>query len=398
MGNGADAVGSRVPRDRAIYELRIKDNGLGMSRDFVKRMFDPFERERVSSANSVEGTGLGMPITKGIVTLMGGTIEVESEKDKGTEIIVRLPMPFADANVANGKGQNRLQTANGNGSATPSNHVIPSKTPRRLLLVEDNDINREIAYTLLSQSGFAVDQAEDGQIAIEKFSRGGPGFYDAILMDVHMPIMDGYLATRTIRAMELPNGPRVPIIALSANAFESDVKAALKAGMDAHIAKPIKIPLLLKTLEEVMNRTTATLSGRPATLSGGPAVAPASMPADLLSALSEMGCNVSAALRDTYMDDKAFYLKMLSRLPESNALARMRDALTAGNPSAFFSASHNLKGLYASLGLTSLHELCREMVEISRAGGLDGVAESLARLEKMHKSILGLIAAARDLA
>ena len=341
-----------------LYELRVKDTGLGMSREFLKRVFDPFERERTSAANGVEGTGLGMPITKGIVTLMGGTIEVESEQGSGTEFIVRLPLPPAEA-------------VSGESAASPASPASPATHPGpcRILLVEDNDINREIASTLLSQSGFAVDEAENGKIAVEKFARGGSGHYGAILMDVHMPVMDGYTAAKAIRSMEQSGGPRVPIVALSANAFESDVKAAHAAGMDAHVAKPIKIAALLKTLEGLIGH------------------------ADPLDALARMGCDVETTLRETYADDRAFYLRMLGKLPQNSALARTRAASAAGDAAALFSAAHNLKGVYASLGLTPLHALCSEIVETARAGSLDGVAPRLSRLESLHSEVLAKIGA-----
>jgi len=401
-GNG---VGSRVPRDRAVYELRVKDTGIGMSRDFVKRIFDPFERERVSIMNGVEGTGLGMPITKGIVTLMGGTIDVETAQDKGTEFIVRLPLAVVEDDDANDNCHNCPQIANEN--PPRSTRSARPMHGSRILLVEDNDINREIAHTLLSQAGFEVDQAEDGMIALEKFQRGGPGHYDAILMDAYMPVMDGYAATREIRAMERTSGSHVPIIALSANAFESDVKTALASGMDAHVAKPIKINALLNTLEKLMGDVSrgAAASSMPP-YQGDGSEASAEQPAaesrvprdhDLLAVLAGMGCNVSKTLHETYADDKAFYVKMLGKLPQNTALAQTRSALAAGNAAALFSASHNLKGVYASLGLTPLHALCGEIVEIARAGGLEGVDERLGKLETLHAEVLAGICAEFDL-
>ena len=373
----------------AVYELRVKDNGVGMSQDFVKRVFDPFERERTSTQNGVEGTGLGMPITKGIVTLMGGTIDVESEKGMGTEFIIRLTLPFAPDKKSCGDAASASRDGGGAVAASGAGDMAASVdfSSKRILLVEDNAVNREIAFTILSQTGFIVDQAEDGQAAVETFSRGGPGFYDAILMDVHMPVMDGYTATRAIRAMELPGKPHVPIIALSANAFETDVKEALASGMDAHIAKPIRIPLLLKTLAEVFNRGDDVVS---ASRDGGDAVVTARTVAttDLLDALAKMGCDIETALRDTYIGNRSFYVRMLKKLPANGALPRMREALAVGDASALFSASHNLKGLYASLGLTPLHALCGEIVEIARAGGIDGAAERFARLEKMHGEVV----------
>lgn len=347
-----------------FYELRVKDTGLGMSREFLKRVFDPFERERTSSVGGSEGTGLGMPITKRIVELMKGTIEVESEQGRGTEFIIRLALPFAPGGTeGTDSGQD---AAEGTAGSAPVDFA-----KMRILLVEDNEINREIAFTVLSQAGFTVDQAENGQVAVEAVMRGGPGFYDAILMDVHMPVMDGYAATRAIRALAPPGSRRVTIVALSANAFESDVKEALDSGMDAHIAKPIRVPVLLKTLERLLRERAA---------------AP-----DILASLAKLGCDIETTLRETYMGDRKFYERMLGRLPESTAVAGMRAALDAGDAPALFSASHNLKGLYASLGLTPLHALCSEIVEIARAGGAGGARDSLARLEKLHAEVAAMI-------
>ena len=363
-----------------VYELRVRDTGIGMSDDFVKRVFDPFERERTSTVNGIEGTGLGMPITKGIVTLMGGTIDVKSAVGMGTEFIVRLPLPRADEKeVARGG----VKSGGVEESTHPLAHSqLTRSSPCRILLVEDNDVNREIACTILAQAGYVVEQATNGKDAVERFAREAPGYYGAILMDIHMPLMDGCTAAKTIRAMELPHRPRVPIVALSANAFETDVKTALAAGMDAHLAKPIRIELLLKTLEGLAAR------------SDGPASAPASGPAaepDTLARLSAMGCAIEPALRDTYVGNRAFYLKMLAKLPESPIPAQMRDALARKDAAALFAASHALKGVYAALALTPLHALCGEIVEIARAGSLEGVPERLARLEKMHADVLEII-------
>jgi len=359
--------------DEGFYELRIRDSGLGMSDDFIRRVFDPFERERTSAVDGTEGTGLGMPITKRIVELMRGTIEVESEKGKGTEFVVRLAFPFATEPTPEEEMASK--------TSVEGTDVVPLDFSKmRILLVEDNEINREIAGTVLSHAGFAVDCAENGQVAVEKVSDGGPGFYDAILMDVHMPVMDGYMATRTIRAMALPGMRRIPIIALSANAFETDVQEALDAGMDAHVAKPIRMPVLMKTLERLLREYGAA---------GDPDAA--RQDDDILSSLAKMGCDVETALRDTYVGNRPFYEKMLGKLPRSEAIAQMRKALKEQDAASLFSSSHNLKGLYASLGLTPLHALCGEIVEIARAGGLDGAEERLGRLESLHAEVLAII-------
>jgi len=357
-----------------FYELRVKDNGLGMSREFLDRVFDPFERERTSAVNGAEGTGLGMPITKRIVELMKGTIDVESEQGKGSEFIIRLALPFAP------EPSSEAEMANIQPCGSGDEPLDFSKM--RVLLVEDNEINREIAFTVLSHAGFAVDQAENGQVAVEKVLRGGPGFYDAILMDAHMPVMDGYSATRAIRAMAIPGTRRIPIVALSANAFETDVKEALASGMDAHIAKPIRIPILMKTLERLLRERIAA---------EGPRADASAEGDDVFSSLAKTGCDVETALRDTYMGDKPFYGRMLAKLPGSDAIVQMRKSLDAKDPEALFASSHNLKGLYASLGLTPLHALCSEIVEIARIGGLDGAADRLARLEGLHGEVVAII-------
>ena len=351
----------------ADYELRVKDTGLGMSEDFVKRVFDAFERESNSTVSGIEGTGLGMPITKGIIDLMKGTISVESELGKGTEFTIRLTLPFAMTEP--------VSSAAADADIKPLPPLDLSKM--RILLVEDNEINREIAQTLLSQAGFVVDTAANGKIAVEKVARFGVAHYDAILMDVQMPVMDGYTATRTIRAMEPSDRPRLPIIALSANAFESDVKDALVAGMDAHVAKPIKIQKLMATLDDLLRRRLASSK--------------AGLKGDILHALAKMGCDIETSLRETYLGDASFYVRMLMKLPKNTAIEKMRKSFDSFDVESLFNASHNLKGLYASLGLTPLHALCSEIVEIARTGSFDGVGERLSRLEGMHREVLALL-------
>ncbi len=351
----------------ANYELCVRDTGIGMSETFMKHVFDAFERERSTTVNGIEGTGLGMPITKAIVELMKGTITVDSEVGKGTVFTIHLSLPFA-----HGVPQKVSPVA---AAAVPPLQPM-DHSKMRLLLVEDNEVNREIASTLLEQAGFNVDVAENGKIAVDKFANAGEGYYNAILMDVRMPVMDGYKATRTIRSMERGGKLRVPIIALSANAFESDVKDALSVGMDAHIAKPIKLPLLMKVLEDLLRRTAAT--------------ADSGLKGDVLNCLAKMGCDIETALKETYIGNVAFYLKMLAKLPQNTAIAQMRKSFDTFDAVGLFEASHSLKGMYASLGLTPLHAICSEIVEISRNGGLDGVSPLLTKLEKMHAEVVGL--------
>ena len=356
------------------YEIRVKDNGIGMSPEFVKKIFEPFERERTSTVSKTQGTGLGMAITKNIVDMMGGTIEIQTEQGKGTEFIVRVPlriqserrpvekiaalegvkalvvdddfntcdsvtkmlikvgmrsewtlsgkeavlrarqsMEMGDAFHAyiidwrlpdmNGIEVTRqirslgddtpiiiltaydwsdievearaagvtafcskpmfmsdlrqtLMTALGQKLTGEEEELLPNKSEdfkgKNILLVEDNEVNREIAMEILGEYGFRVDTAENGAVALQKVSTSVPGCYDLVLMDVQMPIMDGYEATRQIRALENPALAGIPILAMTANAFEEDKKSALECGMNGFLSKPIIIEELVQELQKIL--------------------------------------------------------------------------------------------------------------------------------------------------
>ena len=356
------------------YEFRIKDNGIGMSPEFAQKIFEPFERERTSTVSRIQGTGLGMAITKNIVDMMGGTIEVQTEQGKGTEFIIRVPLrpqaehrpvekiteleglkalvvdddfntcdsvtkmlvkvgmraewtlsgkeavlrarqsiEMSDAYHAyiidwrlpdmNGIEVTRqirslnddtpiiiltaydwsdieveakaagvtafcskpmfmsdlretLMNAIGQTQTDAAQELLPKKDTnfkgRHILLVEDNELNREIAMEFLTEAGFVVDSAEDGAIAVQKMEQAAPGQYDLILMDIQMPNMDGYEATRRIRALPDAKKAGIPIFAMTANAFEEDRQNALKAGMNGHIAKPLDVPRLLSILADAL--------------------------------------------------------------------------------------------------------------------------------------------------
>ncbi|MBR2511792.1 MAG: amino acid permease [Firmicutes bacterium] len=225
------------------YEIRVQDNGIGMSKDFVEKMFNAFERERTSTDSGVEGTGLGLSITKSIVDLMGGTIEVLTSPGSGTEIIIRLKLRLADESEITGQDEKKKKI----------NEDDFDFTGKRALLVEDNLINMEIAKTILSQKGFEVDTAENGQIAVDMLTGAEAGHYDVVLMDIQMPVMDGYAATKAIRASDNKELAEIPIIAMTANAFKEDQEAVIGAGMNAHIAKPIDVGLLFSTLNDVLS-------------------------------------------------------------------------------------------------------------------------------------------------
>lgn len=362
-----------APEGKGLYEIRVKDTGIGMSQEFAERIFEPFERERTSTVSKIQGTGLGMAISKNIIDMMGGTIEVQTEQGKGTEFIISLTLRLQterrsvekikeleglkalvvddDFNTCDSTTKMlaqvgmrsewtlfgkeavlrakqaiemndafhayiidwRLPDMNGI-EVTRQIRSLGDRTPiiiltaydwndieveakaagvtafcakpmfmsdlrealltalgkqekkneqlmfpvnaaddfkgRRMLLAEDNELNREIAVEILEAYGFQIDMAEDGAQALNKVSASKPGDYDLILMDIQMPVMDGYEATRAIRALDVPDAATIPIIAVSANAFAEDMQKSLKAGMNEHIAKPFN----KVKLEEVLGR------------------------------------------------------------------------------------------------------------------------------------------------
>lgn len=224
----------------ASYRFTVTDTGIGMSSEFLKTLFTPFERADVKQVQNTEGTGLGMAIAKNLVTAMGGQILVESKLGQGSVFTVEVEL------LMQNPGQDDTGTVKDKGS------VNPDFTGKRLLLAEDNEINREIASVLLQERGARIEEAENGKLAVECFEASAYRYYDAILMDIMMPVMNGYEAAREIRASEHPQGKTIPIVAMTANAFAEDVKASKDAGMNAHIAKPIDVDVLFRTLTEVM--------------------------------------------------------------------------------------------------------------------------------------------------
>ena len=225
----------------AVYRIAVRDTGIGISEDFLKQIFEPFSRERNTTLSGIHGVGLGLTIAKNITDLLGGTIDIESTVDKGSVFTVTLRLHFHDKMLP----REDMPLAES-----------PADAPagRRLLVVEDNEINLEIETEILESLDFTVDTARDGKEAVEKVRASAAGDYDLILMDIQMPVMDGWEATRAIRALPDPDQAGIPIVALSANVFDSDVRQSMDAGMDAHLAKPIDVPVLLETIERIMER------------------------------------------------------------------------------------------------------------------------------------------------
>ena len=237
----------------ATYEIRIKDNGIGMSKSFMEHIYESFSREQTSTVSGIQGTGLGMAITKNIVDMLKGSISVTSEEGKGTEFTVILDCEIAgDKSVASdiASGENPKDHTDSTNGLIKENAI--DLTGKKILLVEDNELNQEIATALLEENGIVVDVAEDGCVAVDKMNNASEDCYDIILMDVQMPKMDGYTATRKIRNINDKTKSNIPIIALTANAFEEDKNKAYEAGMNGFIAKPINIEKLLATLAETL--------------------------------------------------------------------------------------------------------------------------------------------------
>ena len=219
--------------------VTVADNGIGMSQEFQQHIFEPFERERTSTVSKVEGSGIGMGIVKKLVGLMGGTVEVESKIGVGSTFTVTIPCRIASEEEAQAKR-----------AADPADRESLRGT--RILLTEDNDLNAEIATELLQEEGCTVDRAKDGVECVDMLEKAANGTYQMILMDVQMPVMNGYDATKKIRRMDDPQKANIPIVAMTANAFSEDKQVALDAGMNDHIAKPINMSVLVPTLRKYL--------------------------------------------------------------------------------------------------------------------------------------------------
>lgn len=223
----------------ATYAMEVEDTGIGMSEEFVKHIFEPFSRENSEKVAKIQGSGLGMSIVKQLVHRMDGKIDVESKVGVGTKVTVTLKLKV-------------LEESEKTLAALEERKEVILRG-QKVLLVEDNAMNRDLAYEILSDEGMEVDVAEDGDVAVEKIKAGGPGRYGFVLMDVQMPRMNGYAATKEIRKLSDPDLADIPIIAMTANAFAEDREEALAAGMNAHVSKPIVIPTLLRTLAEIVD-------------------------------------------------------------------------------------------------------------------------------------------------
>ena len=228
----------------------VADTGIGMSEDFLPHVFEPYEQADAEISQKFGGTGLGLSIVKSMVEMMGGGVGVTSEPGRGSTFTVSLPYDVASPEQAAEirEGASDKRSASSEAPLDADGRTLPLKG-MRLLLAEDNPMNSEIAKEVLGKNGATVDVAANGQEAIDAFCSAAPRTYDAILMDVQMPRVNGYEATASIRASGREDALSIPIIAMTANAFQEDVRRARDAGMNAHVAKPLDIPSLLDTIE-----------------------------------------------------------------------------------------------------------------------------------------------------
>ena len=221
----------------SIYEFHVKDEGCGINQDYLDKIFIPFEREKTALNNAVAGTGLGLAITKSLVEMLHGTIEVSSELGKGAEFVVTLPLAVPDLTELEEDEDTMVYDFHG----------------KRILIVDDDDMSREITCDALKEVGAEVEEARDGSFAIEKINISTPGFYDLVIMDVHMPVIDGCEATKIIRGLKNKELAEIPIIAMTANAFPEDKKRAFNSGVNAYLIKPVRINDLVKVLKLILH-------------------------------------------------------------------------------------------------------------------------------------------------
>ena len=229
--------GDELTSQESIYHIRVEDTGIGISKEFIHHIFDPFSREKNSTSSGVHSIGLGLTIVKSIVDKMGGTIDAKSVVDKGSSFTISLRL--------------HTQTL----TDTDAEEKETAQPPKqRILLVEDNEINREIETELLERMNFVIDPVENGLLALQKMEQASPGEYDLILLDLKMPVMDGWQTATAVRKLPDPEVANIPIIALSASIFLEDYQKSKESGINAHLAKPINLPVLVDTIEELTNK------------------------------------------------------------------------------------------------------------------------------------------------
>ncbi len=239
------------------FLFRVEDTGCGMSAEFMERLYEPYSREGLPSTKTTQGTGLGMSIMKSLVELMGGMVSVESQLGAGTTVLVRLPLALQEAEEAYADAGSQTATASAadgwegaNRFRDPAAFATPALAGRRLLVADDDDLSREVVREVLASYGVEVTEAADGHQVIEMLKSAEPHGFDAILMDMHMPLLDGIAATQAIRSMDREDVANLPVIAITADAFAEDRAAAAECGLNGYVTKPFDTQELLRTLQK----------------------------------------------------------------------------------------------------------------------------------------------------
>jgi CheY-like chemotaxis protein len=361
--------------DYAAYQFVCSDNGIGMGEDFLQHLFESFAREQDSRIDKTEGSGLGLAITKRIVDMMGGEIKVESEKNKGTTFTVTLEFPIFEGAVS-------PEAPGGLGGAAR----LPARLDGvRALMAEDNALNTEIAAEMLGSAGLLLDCAENGKEAVEAFSRAEPGTYALILMDMQMPVMNGCEAAAAIRKLPRPDASSIPIIAMTANAFEDDVREALAAGMNAHVSKPVDFEALKKVMARFLPadalRETAPAQAAPEE----------ARPGSLLDALAACGVNVFSGL-GTIGGNRKAYESVLCKFPDDKNYGALSDAILSEDYATALKAAHALKGLAANLGMELLARTVSQLEQALKREERGLARELLETASRQYKALAKVIA------
>ncbi len=348
----------------AYDRISIQDTGIGMHPDFLPKLFLPFEQEAAGVMAGNGGTGLGMSIVKHLVDLMGGTIHVDSTLGVGTKVTVELAFELAED-----AEEQEVPAAVDYGTALQG---------KRVLLCEDHPLNREIAVRLLAEQGVEAESAENGEIGLKLFCQSAVGYYDAVLMDIRMPVMDGFTAASEIRRAQRPDAKNIPIIAMTANAFAEDLQKSAAAGMNAHLAKPVDPELLYRTLGIMVTRSPA-MRALPETGS-------------VVERLHTWGCDTENAIARC-CGDETLFLSLLPEVDEDVHFQQLEQALAEHQLRKAFEEAHTLKGLLGNMGITPLYRPVVELTDLLRAGSDDGAELYLKKIRALHETFSRLIAA-----
>ncbi len=354
-------------RQKAVTEkvetLRfiVSDTGRGVSKDLLDRLFVPFEQEDDTAAAKHQGSGLGLPITKRLVDLMGGEINVESEKGKGTKFVVDIPFKIPEQKVIEEQREDVTEGLEGH----------------KVLVAEDIEVNMQVIVLLLEMVGIVVDCAEDGEQAVRTYQNAKAGEYDAILLDINMPKMDGYEAARAIRESGRADAKAVPIFSMTANAFAKDMQEACDAQMNGYIIKPIEAETLYKILQEQFQKKKDWVEER-------------------RGILLEAGIDEQKGIRQ-FAGNEQIYRKYLYEFPDYTYFAVLKDALSQQNAKEAFQAAHALKGIAGNLGMEQFHEKMAPLVEDLRGkADLSTASTRMEGVEKQYSRMVEVIQSVRN--